>query len=43
MTLSIYHLGKVLTLDIRLKAWHRNLSRLLVPLPAVWQAHFARA
>jgi hypothetical protein len=43
INLSIYRIGGVLTLNIRLKSRRRSLSKLLIPLPTIWHARLDRA
>jgi hypothetical protein len=42
MNLAIYRLGRVLTLEIRIKSGRRSFLKLLVPFPMVWCARVNR-
>jgi hypothetical protein len=40
MTLSIYRIGGMPTLEIRINTRRSSLPRLLVPFPIMWLIHF---
>jgi hypothetical protein len=43
ITLAIYRIGGVLTLEIRLKFRKSSLPKLLVPLPMIWHMRLQRS
>jgi hypothetical protein len=43
MTLAIYRIGGVLTLEIRIKSRKSTLPKLLVPLPMIWRMQVNRS